>query len=126
MDCKLLIIRNVSHISRQEKLSNENEYHQALVKTRSHEDLTPLNAIINITEVMLEDETISKDQQQSLNIIWSSGKLLEYNIQSSLSCMQIKSNCFEFNYIEMSPAFLTESIQEVMKPFQRELDERKI
>ena len=31
MDCKLLTIRNISHIARQEKLQSEYEYQQALV-----------------------------------------------------------------------------------------------
>jgi len=31
MDCKLLIIRNISHVARQEKLQSEYEYQQALI-----------------------------------------------------------------------------------------------
>ena len=31
MDCKLLIIRNISHVARQERLQSEFEYQQALV-----------------------------------------------------------------------------------------------
>ena len=34
-----------------------------------------------------------------MQIIWSSGKLLEYNIQSQLSQMQIEKNNAEINYV---------------------------
>lgn len=63
MDCKLLIIRNISHVARQEKLQSEYEYQQALIQTRQHEDLTPLNAILNISE-MLMDEPMFTDEQK--------------------------------------------------------------
>ena len=80
MDCKLLIIRNISHVARQEKLQSEYEYQQALIQTRQHEDLTPLNAILNMSEMLLDDKTLTKEQEDFMKIIWSSGKLLEYNI----------------------------------------------
>lgn len=85
MDCKLLIIRNISHVARQEKLQSEYEYQQALIRTRQHEDLTPLNAIINMSEMLIEDEALNREQREQTQVIWSSGKLLEYNIQSQLS-----------------------------------------
>lgn len=80
MDCKLLIIRNISHVARQEKLQSEYEYQQALIQTRQHEDLTPLNAILNMSEMLLDDKTLTKEQEDFMKIIWSSGKLLEFNI----------------------------------------------
>ena len=51
---------------------------------------------------------------------------MEYNIQSSLSCLKIRANNFEFNYIESSPGSLKECILEVMKPFDSEREQRKI
>ena len=87
MDCKLMIIRNISHVARQEKLQSEYEYQQALIQTRQHNDLTPLNAIINMSEMMLLDETMGSEQKDHMQIIWSSGKLLEFNIQSQMSQM---------------------------------------
>ena len=81
MDYKLLIIRNISHVARQERLQSEFEYQQALVQSRQHEDLTPLNAILNVSEMLiLDDAALSTEQKDQLQIIWSSGKLLEYNI----------------------------------------------
>ena len=80
-------------------MQSEYEYQQALISTRQHEDLTPLNAILNISEILLEDKSISQEQKDSMQIIWSSGKLLEYNIQSQLSQMQIEKNNAEINYV---------------------------
>jgi len=51
--------------------------------------LTPLNSIINLSEMMLEDEQVSPDLKEMLKIVWSSGKVLEFNIKSQLSQMQI-------------------------------------
>lgn len=62
MNCKLLIIRNISHVARQEKLQSEYEFQQALIQTRQHEDLTPLNAILNISEMMMSDNILSEEQ----------------------------------------------------------------
>ena len=51
--CSLVVIRNVSHVVRQQKLQAEFEYQQLLVKTMSHEQLTPLNAILNVSDILI-------------------------------------------------------------------------
>lgn len=51
-----------------------------MIQTRQHEDLTPLNAILNISEMFLDDETFTQEQKDQMQVIWSSGKLLEFNI----------------------------------------------
>ena len=83
-----MIIRNISYVAKQEKLQSEYEYQQALVQTRQHEDLTPLNAILNMSEMLLEGfNNLTSEQREYLQIIWSSGKILEYKIQAQLSQM---------------------------------------
>lgn len=126
MDCKLLIIRNISHVVRQEKLQSEYEYQQALIQTRQHEDLTPLNAILNISELLLEDNLFSQEQRDHLQVIWSSGKMLEFNIQSQLSQMQIEQESLEINYSECTRGELSEMIKDVLKPFTIVIKERKL
>ena len=126
MDCKLLIIRNISHVARQEKLQSEYEYQQALIQTRQHEDLTPLNAILNMSEMLLDDQTITNEQRDFMQIIWSSGKMLEFNIQSQLSQMQIEQDSLEINYVECSRPELQEIIKDVLKPFHMVIKERNL
>ena len=83
--CSLLVIRNISHVVRQQKLQADYEYQQLLVRTMSHEQLTPLNSIINMAEIMQDDKKISPENRQFLKVIWSSGKILEFSIKSQLS-----------------------------------------
>lgn len=53
--------------------------------------MTPLNAIINMSELLLEDRTVQKEHHEYLKIIWSSGKILEYNLQSKITQMQVEN-----------------------------------
>lgn len=46
---KMLVIRNITFIIEYEKVKNENRYQELLTATMSHEMLTPLNSIINLS-----------------------------------------------------------------------------
>lgn len=48
----MLLIRNITHIINYEKHKNENKYQELLTGTMSHEMLTPLNTIINISGII--------------------------------------------------------------------------
>ena len=48
----LLILRNISTIINCEKQKNENKYLEILTATISHELMTPLNAVINLTSYL--------------------------------------------------------------------------
>ena len=76
--------------------------------------------------MLLEDESINLEQKDYMQIIWSSGTLLEYNIQSQLSQMLIEKNSFEKNYVECSRPELVENIKDVLKPFYISIKERNI
>ena len=76
--------------------------------------------------MLLEDESINLEQKDNIQIIWSSGKLLEYNIQSQLSQMLIEKNSLEKNYVECSRPELVETIKDVLKPFYISIKERNI
>ena len=49
-----------------------------------------MNVILNISDMMKNDESLNSDLQSQIQLIWSSGKFLEYNIQCELSQMQIE------------------------------------
>lgn len=96
------------------------------MQTRQHEDLTPLNAIINMSEHLLEDEDMTQEHKEYMQVIWSSGKILEYNIQSQLSQMQIEKESLEINYVSCSRPELSSMIKDVLKPFSMVIKERRL
>lgn len=61
-----------------------------------------------------------------MQVIWSSGKLLEFNIQSQLSQMQIEQDSMEINYQACTRPELSEVINDVFKPFQIVIKERNL
>ena len=82
-ECSLIVIRNVSYVLRQEKQRLEASHQQLIVQTMSHEQLTPLNAILNLADMLKKCENnemeIQKDEKvEYIDIIWSSGKMMEY------------------------------------------------
>ena len=46
---KMIVIRNINLIVEYEKIKNENKYQELMTATMSHEMLTPLNSIINLS-----------------------------------------------------------------------------
>jgi signal transduction histidine kinase/CheY-like chemotaxis protein len=65
----------------------------------SHEIRTPMNAILGITEIQLENETLSQDMKEALGEIYSSGYLLLGIINDILDLSKI-----EAGKLELSPA----------------------
>lgn len=49
----LLLIRNITHIVNYEKAKNVEKYQELLTGTMSHEMLTPLNAILNLIDILV-------------------------------------------------------------------------
>ena len=45
----MILLRNISHIIKYEKSKNQTKYQELLTATMSHEMLTPLNSIINLS-----------------------------------------------------------------------------
>lgn len=45
----MLLIRNITHIIKYEKARTQGRYQELLTATTSHEMLTPLNSIINLS-----------------------------------------------------------------------------
>ena len=88
--------------------------------------MTPLNAILNMSEMLLDESSLTPEIKSHMQVIWSSGKLLEFNIQSQLSQMQIENDSYEINYEACSRPELSEVIKDVMKPFSMVINERNI
>ena len=60
---KMIVIRDISLIIEFEKEKNENKYQELLTATMSHEMLTPLNSIINLS-IYLEQKLSSRQQRE--------------------------------------------------------------
>ena len=66
----MIVIRNISLIVEFEQVKSENKYQELLTATMSHEMLTPLNSIINLS-IYLEDrirESFDSKKEHSKNI----------------------------------------------------------
>jgi len=121
----------VTHVLQHEKLRNEFEYIQLLIETMSHEQLTPLNAILNLSEYHLkglrEEKFFSAgEQKRYMEIIWSSAKILEYGTKSQLSQLQLQANIYEFNQEATSRDSLKGLVEKVAAPFRLSMLEHGI
>ncbi len=73
---RLVLLRNVDYIIEQQKLETRASFERQLTNTLSHELLTPLNCIINVSESLYEDfkiktahaEQNKRESQQALRI----------------------------------------------------------
>jgi signal transduction histidine kinase/CheY-like chemotaxis protein len=61
----------------------------------SHEIRTPMNAILGITEIQLQDETLTPDMQEALGKIYNSGYLLLGIINDVLDLSKIEAGKLE-------------------------------
>ena len=55
VESRLILIRNVNYVLEQQQLKTRAEYDRRLTDTLSHELLTPLNCIINMSEPLMLD-----------------------------------------------------------------------
>jgi len=66
----------------------------------SHEIRTPMNAILGITEIQLQNETLSPDMQEAMDKIYNSGYLLLGIINDILDLSKIEAGRLELYPIE--------------------------
>jgi PAS domain S-box-containing protein len=77
----------------------------------SHEVRTPMNAIIGITEIQLQDETLSPDMQEALGKIYNSGYLLLGIINDILDLSKIEAGKLELTPINYDvPSLINDTV----------------
>jgi signal transduction histidine kinase/DNA-binding response OmpR family regulator len=77
----------------------------------SHEIRTPMNAILGITEIQLQDETLSSDMQEALNRIYNSGYLLLGIINDILDLSKIEAGKLELSPINYDvPSLINDTV----------------
>lgn len=87
-----------------------NEAKSLFLATMSHEIRTPLNGIIGFTNLLLQSE-VSTEQQEHLSLIKKSGDILLNIINDILDFSRIESGQIELEHVDYD---LTESIEDIL------------
>ncbi len=78
------------------KIAEEsNKQKSKFLASVSHEIRTPMNAILGITEIMMQDETLSPNLQEAVDMIYNSGDLLMGIINDLLDLSKIEAGKLE-------------------------------
>ena len=77
----------------------------------SHEIRTPMNAILGITEIQLQNETLSADMQEAMDKIYNSGYLLLGIINDILDLSKIEAGKLELFPVEYDvPSLINDTV----------------
>jgi len=77
----------------------------------SHEIRTPMNAILGITEIQLQNETLSPDMQEAMDKIYNSGYLLLGIINDILDLSKIEAGKLELFPVEYDvPSLINDTV----------------
>jgi PAS domain S-box-containing protein len=82
-------------IDAKEHAEQSNRFKSQFLSHMSHEIRTPMNAILGITEIQLQNETLSNDMQEALSRIYNSGYLLLGIINDILDLSKIEAGKLE-------------------------------
>ncbi|OMJ90497.1 hypothetical protein SteCoe_7084 [Stentor coeruleus] len=99
---KLSIIlcgRNVTHVVKMEKESNESQYKSAILRTVTHELRTPASAVISIVQLIETSQQLSLDNIERLDIIKNSCYYQLCLINDLLDYAQVISGCLKISNI---------------------------
>jgi PAS domain S-box-containing protein len=98
-------------INAREQAIQANKGKSDFLAKMSHEIRTPMNAILGITEIQLQDETISPDMQEALSRIYNSGYLLLGIINDILDLSKIEAGKLELMPINYDvPSLINDTV----------------
>jgi len=106
----ILVVREVGQWVQLEALAKkESEAKSALIRSVSHELRTPINAIINISERLMESPSLSDDQKEQCQILVSSSHFLLSNVNDLLDFSKIATEQFilEKQFSKLEETFKT-------------------
>ena len=84
-------ISNVSHILKQEHDKLKYIYQEAFIGTFSHEQMTPLNSIINLSSVLIDKYGAESNQDKDLLcIVNTSARMMKITNQTFLECKNVE------------------------------------
>lgn len=119
----ILIGKNVTDLIKLEKKIVEDEYKSVLLRTVSHELRSPTNAMLAMSECVLDSKELSEENQERVQIIASSCGYLQCLINDLLDYSQIMAGCLKVLNI---PFDLPQLLNECLKMFSLELAKLKI
>jgi signal transduction histidine kinase/DNA-binding response OmpR family regulator len=82
-------------IRAKEQAEQSSRFKSQFLSRMSHEVRTPMNAILGITEIQLQDETLLPDMREAMNKIFNSGYLLLGIINDILDLSKIEAGKLE-------------------------------
>ena len=105
-------ITNLKQITKkQADAEAANAAKSAFLAKVSHEIRTPMNAILGITEIMLQNESLSHDMQEALSRIYNSGYLLLGIINDILDLSKIEAGKLELTPINYDvPSLINDTV----------------
>jgi PAS domain S-box-containing protein len=108
----LLVLHDLTEIRRTEIAEASNKAKSQFFAMISHEIRTPMNAILGITEMKMQDETLSPDMAEALYMIRNSGTILLNIINEVLDLSKIEAGKFQLVPIEYEAAgFINDTVQ---------------
>jgi signal transduction histidine kinase/CheY-like chemotaxis protein len=113
--CVILYARDITRIMNLENESKENKYKSLLLRTVSHELRTPTNAVLTVAELMKESETLPKEHQEQVNIIYCSCSYLLCLINDLLDYSQMVAGCLKICIIQFNLSKLIEDCLKLIK-----------
>jgi len=107
---------------RQKTADAANQAKTLFIAKMSHEIRTPLNSVLGMTE-LLKETSLSRNQQEYIDLLYSSGEFLQAIINDILDFSKIEAQQFEIDSI---PFDLSEIVNDVSGLFAFKADEKNI
>jgi signal transduction histidine kinase/CheY-like chemotaxis protein len=94
---------------------NANKAKSRFLANMSHELRTPLNAILGFTQLMCRDSSVSKENQENIQIINRSGEHLLKLINDILEMSKIEVGQITLNEVKFDLYIMLKSIEEMLR-----------
>ncbi|MDR0313288.1 MAG: response regulator, partial [Treponema sp.] len=108
----MLVFHDLTEIRRTEIAEASNKAKSKFFAMISHEIRTPMNAILGITEIKMQDDTLTSDIAEALSMIHSSGNILLNIINEVLDLSKIEAGKFQLVPVEYDAAgFINDTVQ---------------
>ncbi|MDQ7033139.1 MAG: response regulator [Desulfonauticus sp.] len=98
------------------KLQELEQYKSEFLANMAHELRTPLNSIIGLSEILLNKGAQGRSLQESLKVIYTSGKQLLNIINDILDLSKIDAGKVELNLQEFSLSEVLDYVEKIVKP----------
>ncbi|MCL2055276.1 MAG: ATP-binding protein [Oscillospiraceae bacterium] len=94
------------------QFEKESEFKSTFLATTSHEIRTPINAIIGISQIQLQKESLPKDCAYAFESIYNSGNVLVGIVNDILDISKIETGKLDLNPAEYSvPALINSTVK---------------